>query len=185
MEDAEILALYFARDEGAIRETEEKYGRKLRSLAVHLTGTDADGEECVNDTYLAAWNHIPPARPEYFFAYLAKITRNFALKQCDRQSTQKRSVILLELSGELAACIPDKTDVWTELRAKELEQSVARFVAACSEDMQTVFLRRYFWSDSIEDIAVLTGMSVSKVKSLLFRARRRLRASLEEDEFFI
>ncbi len=179
MDDAAIIDLYLHRDEKAIRQTEEKYGQKLTLLALNITDCILDAEECVNDTYLQAWNSIPPTIPTYFFAYLAKITRHLSYHVYNKKHAKKRSAILVELSE----CIPSKHDTQKKVEAKELSYILDSFIRRLPANTQIVFMRRYFWADSIHQIASLTNMSESKIKSILFRTRKNLKNTLQKEGY--
>lgn len=183
MEDSAILDLFFCRDESAIQETDIKYGIRLRALSTNITGNPDDAEECCNDTYFYAWNSIPPTRPNYYFAWLAKITRSFSYKKWERQNTQKRHANMVELTKELEECVSDGRDILSSLEAKRLGGSINSFIKKLPSYTQMVFIRRYFYGDSIDQISVQTGFSASKITSLLFRLRKQLKAHLKKEGF--
>ncbi len=183
MEDARILNLYFQRNEAAIRETADKYGKKLHRLSVNITENDHDAEECVSDTYMEAWNRIPPTRPDHFFAWLARVARNFSYKKWERQKAAKRSAQMVSITDELMECIPSGQNPEQVLEAKRLAMLMDEFVRGLEPDMQMVFMRRYFWSESIAQISLSTGWTESKLKSMLFRMRKRLKQKLEKEDF--
>ena len=183
MEDTAILDLYFARDESAIQETDNKYGRRLQALSQSITEDPGDAQECCNDTYLCAWNSIPPTRPSYFFAWLAKVVRSLSYKKWERLNTQKRCANMVELTKELEECISDGWDVVSALETKRLGASINAFVKKLPEDKQMVFIRRYFYGDSIGKIGLQSGFSASKITSMLFRLRKQLKAQLEKEGF--
>ncbi len=180
MEDTAIIDLYFARDTVALRETDSKYGKQLFTLADHLLNNREDAEECLNDTYFGAWNSIPPHAPrEHFFAYLARIARCGALDICRRRSATKRQGIVVELSDELAACLVsgERADrLFSEERL--IADALNAFLQALDKETRAVFLRRYFYADSIREIAARFAMRESKVKSMLMRTREKLRVHL-------
>lgn len=180
MDDSKILELFFARDEDAIRHTHDTYGRRLFTLADNIVRNDEDAEESVNDTYLKAWETIPPKKPVYFFAYLAKICRNFALKKLDWKNAAKRSAEVVSLTQEMEGCIPDSSRD-RELEAKELGRILDSFLRTLSEDNQMVFLRRYWYVDTIAEIAVRYGISESAVLMRLNRTRSKLAVYLEKE----
>lgn len=180
MEDAEIIALFWARDEGAIRETDAAYGPKLHTLADQILRCREDAQECVSDTYMKAWEVIPPQRPVYFFAFLAKICRNFALGVLQRQAAAKRSAQVVSLTQELEQCIPDRS-VDRRLEGEELGALLERFLDSLSRENRIIFLRRYWYTDSVRQIAERCRISESKVKTQLHRTRRKLRQYLEQE----
>lgn len=180
LEDEQIIALYWDRNEDAIRETELAYGRKLHTLADRIVHNHEDAQECVSDTYLKTWDTIPPQRPSYFFAYLAKICRNFALNVLDWKSAAKRSGEVFSLSQEMEQCIPDPA-CERKLEAEELGAVLNRFLESLSYESRVIFLRRYWYLDTIQEIAERCGISQSKAKTQLHRTRAKLRAFLEKE----
>ena len=184
MEDRDIVALYLRRDETAVKYTAEKYGSRLRGLALGITGDSQSAEECENDAYLAAWNSIPPKHPQdYFFPFLARIVRNQALNLCRGRDTQKRGTRVEELSRELEQRLPGDVSVESELDRRELGRMLNGFLAGLPEDKRRVFLRRYWYMEPVGDIARRFGYSQSKVKSMLARCRTQLRAYLEQEGY--
>lgn len=180
MTDAEILELYWSRNEDAIKETDLAYGRKLHTLADRIVQNFEDAQECVSDTYLKTWDTIPPQRPNYFFAYLAKICRNFALGVLDWKSAAKRKGEVVALTQEMEACIPDPSHQ-RKLEGEELGQILNRFLESLSYDNRVIFLRRYWYLDTVAEIAERYGMTQSKVKTQLHRTRAKLSAFLEKE----
>lgn len=183
MEDDKIIELFFARDEGAIKETSSKYGRQLKRLSMNIVDNYAIAQECENDTYLAAWNSIPPQSPTYLFSYLAKIIRHISLDFCKRKNAQKRSAIFVELTREMEECIPAPNDESLKLQDEEFGQIISRFLFSLDLDVRRVFVHRYWYMSSINVIAKIFGMSESKVKSMLFRTRKKLRDHLEKEGY--
>lgn len=179
MDDAAIIELYWARSERAIERTQEKYGARCRATAWNILRSHADSEECVNDTWLRAWDAMPPEWPEKLGAFLGRITRNLALDRLKKRESQKRGGGRFELAlSELAECLPSGGDPADELALREL---LDRFLASLSEDARVIFLRRYWYMLSVEEIARGLGASRSKVKSSLMRSREKLRAMLEKE----
>ena len=178
MNDHNILDLFFAREEAAIEHTRAKYGGRLFTTANHILRNDQDAEESVSDTYLKAWETIPPQRPQYFFAYLAKICRNFALKRLEWNTAAKRKADVISLTQELELCIPDR---FQEIDSLELGQILDAFLRELSPDNRLVFLRRYWFGDSIGEIAARYTISESAVNMRLNRTRAKLRAYLEKE----
>lgn len=178
MNDYNIIALFFARDEAAIRHTQDKYGPRLLTTANHILRNHQDAEESVSDTYLRAWETIPPQRPRYFFAWLAKICRNFALKKLDWNNAAKRKAEVVTLTQELELCIPDRS---RDMDALELGQILDAFLRTLSPDNRLVFLRRYWFGDTIGEISARYDLSESAVNMRLNRTRAKLRAHLEKE----
>ncbi len=180
MEDEAIIELYIDRDERALRETEAKYGSLCRQLANNILGSAQDAEECVNDVYLALWDAIPPARPRSLKAFAAGVTRRQALKRLRHDAAGKRSAGCLVPLSELAEVLPDES-LRPDVKDEELAQLIGRFLKEQSLEARCVFVRRYWYFDSVRDIAGRYGFSENKVKSLLFRSRNRLRDDLRKE----
>ena len=180
MTDAEIIQLYWSRNEDAIRETDAVYGRKLHTLAERIVQNNEDAQECVSDTYLKTWDTIPPQRPNYFFAYIAKICRNFALGVLDFKSAAKRKGEVVALTQEMEACIPDPAHE-RRLEGEELGKVLNSFLETLSYESRVIFLRRYWYLDTVAEIAERCGITQSKVKTQLHRTRAKLAAFLEKE----
>ncbi len=184
MTDDQIIALFFDRNEEALRQTAKKYGRYCYSIALRIVGDPEDAEECVNDSYLNLWNCIPPHRPEQFAAFLGKITRFSALKKERANRTQKRGgKQFLMAYEELAECLPGKEDPAEQIQMQELADAINRFLDRLSDDEQRCFVSRYWYFDSIAEIAQKTGFTKSKTKTLLYRCRKQLREYLKKEGF--
>ena len=184
MDDRGIVALYLRRDETAIRQTAEKYGSRLRTLAYGIVNDLQTAEECENDTYMEAWRTIPPHEPsDHFYAFLARITRHISLNCCRDRSRLKRSAYLCELSAELEQCIPSSEDVQRRVEGLALGEELNRFLGALSEEKRDIFVRRYWYLDSVAAISRRFAISESKVKTVLFRCRERLRKQLETEGY--
>ena len=184
MEDYQIVDLYWSRSENAIAQTEQKYGRMLTSISVSLVPTVQDAEECVSDTYLAAWNSMPDERPVYLGAYLSKIVRRLSINKYRSSHTAKRGGVG-ELVEELTDCIPSDYSLETEYDNQRLAEALNRFLLSLDEQKRYIFIRRYYYSDAVIDIARQTRASEGKVKTVLFRVRSALRKFLEEEGFAI
>ena len=181
MEDAAIVDLYWARDESAIAQTKRKYGTYCTSIARRILSSAQDAEECVNDTYLGAWHAMPPHRPQVLSTFLGKITRNLSLKRYRTLSAQKRGGGEVELAlDELAECLAAPDSVEASVEATELAAMIDTFLADLSVEERKVFVCRYWYCESIEDIAQRFGFGQSKVKMMLKRTRDRLAVYLEE-----
>lgn len=185
MDDSKIVDLYWERSENAINETQKKYGRYCHSIAYHVLYNEQDTEECVNDTYVAAWNAIPPKRPAHFQQFLGKIARNIALDRYDYNSAAKRSCETEVVLDEFWECVPDSR---TEVSAADelaLKEIVNRFLASLGKRTRIVFMRRYWYMCSVKEIAGGMRMSESNVKVTLHRTREKFRACLEKEGIFI
>jgi RNA polymerase sigma factor (sigma-70 family) len=182
MEDSKIVDFYLMRKEEAIKQTSLKYGKQLHSIAMNIVQHSSDAEECENDTYIKAWDSIPPHEPRtYLFAFLARITRHIALDLCKHKNRQKRTALIVELSEELAQCIPAPTAEECQICDEGFGEVINPFLWKLDEDTRNVFIRRYWFLDSIRQIAEEFQMSESKVKSMLFRTRNKLRRYLEKE----
>lgn len=184
MEDERIVELYLRRDQTAVKQTELKYGTRLRCLANGILDDMATAEECENDTYMEAWNRIPPHEPRtYFFAFLAKITRHIALDCCRRKNRIKRSARMLELTAEMEQCIPSPDDTECQLEGSLLCDAIGTFLRKLPEVRRNVFLRRYWYFDSVDAISKRFGLSTGNVKTMLFRCRNELREYLIKEGY--
>lgn len=186
MDDNEIVNLYFERDEDAILHTKEKYGSRLRLLSYRIVNDTQIAEECENDTYVQAWNSIPPNEPRsYMYAFLARIIRNLSLNRCRNQNRLKRNASICELSEELEECLPSPDDVEGKIDDMAFSAVLNKFLGELSEEKRNVFLRRYWYTDSISDISKRFDFSETKVKTILFRCRNKLREYLEKEGFTV
>ena len=180
MEDSKILELFFARNEDAIKYTDETYGRRLYRLADKIVQNGQDAEESVSDTYLKAWDSIPPHKPQYFFAYIARICRNFALDKLDWKNAAKRKAEIVSLTQEMEACVPDAARERT-LEGKELGMILDSFLRTLSAENRMIFMRRYWYADTVAEIAVRYGISESAVRMRLNRTRDKLAGYLKQE----
>ena len=181
MNDSDLIMLYCMRSESAITETQQKYGSYCTKIAMNVLGDRNDAEECINDAYLAVWNVIPPQKPTVFRAFLGKITRNLAFDRYKARNAKKRGGTGMALIlDELADCIPAATDVEAEYDAKLTSEAIGDFLYTAGYEQRAVFVRRYWYTDSIADLAARFNMSESKVKSMLMRTRNKLKIYLEE-----
>jgi len=184
MDDREIISLYWQRDERAISETSARYGNYCLAIARNILTDAFDSEECVNDTWLRAWNSMPPHKPDLLSSYLGKITRNLSLSRLRERLAHKRgggeAVMALE---ELSDCVPGRFSVEDEAAARELGRKLNAFVAALGREERDVFVSRYWFGAPISLICERTGSKSARVKSMLLRTRRRLLKYLEEDAY--
>lgn len=182
LSDEQILDLYFARAERAIAETDKKYCQYLHTVAYNILANDQDVEECLQDTYLRVWNAIPPERPNVFYAYLAKITRNLSLSRYKAARRQKR--ILSEASvslEELGECVPDDGEATYHLDSAIIAYVINRYLRSVPERRMYIFVSRYFYALTVPQIAKRLSCSVSLVKKELVEIRRALRQELEKE----
>ena len=183
MEDNQIIELYWQKNADAISETANKYGLYCFAIAENILHNTEDSEECVNDTWLRAWNVIPPQKPNVFRIFLAKITRNLAFNRFKARNAEKRGggEIALVLD-ELGECLGG-ADAEVAYEAKELRQSIRRFVRALPEREGNVLVRRYFFAESVADIAKRYGLSENNVMVILSRTRKKLKAHLLKEGY--
>ncbi len=181
MEDSEIVALYWARDQRAITESADKYGAYCASVARNILESPEDAEECVSDTWFRAWNAMPPQRPSLLSAFFGRITRNLAFDRYRSRSAAKRggvgAALMLE---ELGDCVSGKDDVQQRLDMQELTDDLNAFLRSLPPEKRRLFLRRYFYADSLAEIAKRFGRKENQVAVSLHRLRKELRAYLEE-----
>ena len=184
MEDERIVQLYLDRDENAISQSSEKYGPRLRALSLGITEDVQTSEECENDTYLQAWNLIPPNEPRtYLYAFLARITRHLSIDCCRKRSNLKRSAYIVELSEEMETCLPSAENVDDALAEEELGKVISAYLRTLTAEKRVMFVRRYFYLDPIAEISKRCGVSESKAKSTLFRIRNDLREYLIKEGY--
>ena len=184
MEDREIVDLFFRRQETAIEETRRKYGTRLFHAAMNILHNDQDAEECVNDTLFKAWEAIPPNSPTMFGAFLAKITRNLSINKWRAKATVRRGGGEMELLlDELGDCVPRaKVGIPEEAYESQLvTEAINTCLGTMDQTARVVFVRRYFHGESVLAICERFAMNESKVKSILFRARKKLRTHLEKE----
>lgn len=186
MTDQQIVALYWARDEQAIAQTCRKYGPYCRQIAFNILANLQDAEECESDTYQALWNSIPPQKPEQLAPYIGRITRNLSLKLLRKKRAQKRGGGVSDFSlDELLDCIPKGYDFNNLVEARELSRIIDRFLRTLQEQQRRVFICRYWYCDSIEEICKQFSLGQSRVKMMLHRTRAKLKQELEKEGVFI
>ena len=184
MEDDKIVSLYLDRDESAIRFSSEKYGSRLRALSLGITSDLQTSEECENDTYLQAWNLIPPNEPRTFlYAFLARITRHISIDRCRERASLKRDGHIVELSEEMEMCLPAPDDVESRIAEEELGRAISNYLHTVPQEKRVIFMRRYFYLDSVAEISKRCAVTESKVKSSLFRTRNDLREYLIKEGY--
>lgn len=185
MTDPEIIDLFFERSEQAISELAKHHGKPVRKVAYNILGNLQDVEECVNDTWLAVWNSIPPHRPAPLRSFVCKIARNLATKKYHSNTAQKRNSQYDAALDELAECIPDSSSVEDTYSAKELSLVINRFLDTLSYEDKFVFMRRYWYADSLTDIARMTNMSYSAVSVRLHRTKTKLKNLLMKEGLLV
>ncbi len=184
MDDNKIIEQYWQRDENAIESTASKYGSYCTKISFNILGDLSDSEENVNDTYMQAWRSIPPARPHSLMAYLGKTARNLALNKLKARNAQKRTGNSTSLSfDELDLCTPSHVNIENEAEMAHLSRCISDFLYTQKEDVRNVFVCRYFYCYSIEDIKNKFGFSESKIKSMLMRTREKLRDCLTKEGY--
>ena len=184
MDDRTIVELYLARNEAAISETEAKYSSYMMKIASNILGREADAEECVNDAYFKVWNSIPPHKPEKLRTYLATAIRRGAIDALKKRKAEKRAASEYELSlDELGECVSGGDSPEDALDSKELGGAISRFLGTLPEEAKNVFVGRYYFLDPVKDVAQYSGMSESKVKSMLFRLRAMLKDYLRNEGY--
>ena len=184
MLDKDIVDLYWQRSETAIEKTAEKYGGYCYSIAYNILSQSEDAEECVTDTWIGAWNSMPPHKPSYLSGFLAKITRRISISKWRKKRAEKRGGGEIPLSlEELSECVSDGEDINDEIERRRLAEVLSAFVSSLEKNTRKVFLLRYFYNESIEKISRETGFSETKIKSMLYRARIKLAAVLEKEGF--
>ena len=186
MLDTEIVELYWARDEKAIKYSDEKYGRYCRKIADSILYSNEDSEECVNDTYLNAWNSMPPSRPERLSTYLGKICRNLAINLYEKLTAAKRGgAETWSCLDELEDILSSGQDVEETIDMQMLTQSINVFLETLSTDNRKIFVKRYWYMSSVKDIAKELSVSDSKVKMSLLRTREKLKEFLVKEGYAI
>lgn len=178
MTDEEIIDLFFERSEQAISELAKKHGRVVNRVAFNILGDPEDAKECVNDTWLGAWNSIPPHRPAPLGTYVCRIARNLAVKRYHANFAQKRNSRYDVALDELEECIPDSSTVEDSFDANELACIIDSFLDTLSYKDKFLFMRRYWFADSLADAAKMAGMSYNTAAVRLHRIKEKLRKQL-------
>ena len=182
MTDDEIIGLYHSRSENAISETDKKHGGFCRRLALNILSSREDAEECVSDTYLAAWNKMPPDRPLSLKAFLGRITRNISISRFRKNRAAKRYAGIEVMLGELEECIPDSA-ADTEIERSLLSEAISGWLDGLSEDDRAMFVRRYWYGDEVKELAEDFGETPNQTAKRMQRLRRSLKEILEKEGF--
>ena len=184
MDDQKIIHLYFARDQEAVQRTEDKYRKSLYRLSYGILRSYEDAEENANDTLMAAWQNIPPIKPESLYAYLSCICRTLALKRLEKNHAKKRSAEIIALTQEMESCIPANR-MTAEIDEEDLGGCLDRFLSGLDQEKRLLFLHRYWRMESIAEISAGFGWSESRVKSALYRIRKELKTFLKDKDFLL
>lgn len=185
MEDLKIIQLYWSRDESAIVETKNKYGNLLHSIALNILSNRQDSEECINDTYNRAWNTMPPEKPKYLPAYLGRIVRNISINLWHKNRAQKRYDGMDLFLSELEEVIPDFYSIDKEMENKDLANTIKAWLYTLSQDDRLLFVRRYWFGDSLKKLADESGTNPNKLAGHMYRLRLSLKNALEKEEVFL
>jgi len=183
MKDSEIIELCFARDEQALYKAKESYGALVRKISSNVLEDSRDSEECENEVWLTLWRSVPPLRPQNLRAWLCRCARNAALNLRAQSSAAKRSARLSELSAELSECLPSNEDTADTAESRELARLLSQFLTDCKKESRIIFVRRYWFCDTVPQIAKLLGKTARSVESSLYRTRRELRDFLKKEGF--
>lgn len=182
IEDEKIIELFFERSQQAIQELESKYGTVFHTLSYNIVNNRQDAEECVNDAYLGAWNAIPPTRPKPLFTYLCKIVRNISLNRYYHNEAAKRNSAYTIAMEEIDACVASSDTVEGEVEAANLAGVIEEFLETLSVENRVIFMRRYWFCDSLKEIAGYMGLTEKNVSVRLTRIRHKLKAYLSKKE---
>ena len=185
MQDGEIIELFFARSEQAIIELSKKYGTVCQRVANNILNNSLDAEECVNDAYLGAWNTIPPQKPNPLLTYVSRIVRNLAVAKYHSNTAIKRNSFYDAALDELEGCLASSASVEDELTAKELSAALDRFLDTLEQENRVMFVRRYWYSDSISEIAKRFHISNNYASVCLSRIRGKLKKYLEKEGYIV
>ncbi len=183
MEDLEIIGLYFRRNEKAITETAAKYGTFCRNIALNILSNREDAEECVNDTYLQAWNTIPPQKPDKLGAWLGRVIRNIAYNLWKKNHRQRRYTGMEEILNELEDCIPSPVTVERKMEEQELTKVINAWIASLAKKDRILFVRRYWNGESVDALAKRAGVSAAAIAKRMYRLRLKLKATLEKEGY--
>ena len=186
MQDEQIVQLYWNRDQSAIAQTQIKYSAYLTKIAMNILADRQDSEESVNDTYLAAWNSMPPQKPSVLSVYLSRLTRRISIDIFRRRTSQKRQGSQYAISlSELDETVSGGTTPEEEVESAQLAQTISDFLRTLSADERNTFIGRYYYMDSLKDVAAYCGMGEAKAKSMLYRTRQKLKLYLEKEGYTV
>lgn len=185
MNDLEIISLYVQRDEKALQETAAKYGRFCHTMALNILSVHEDAEECVNDTYLKAWNSIPPEEPDYLKGWLGKVVRNISLDLWRKNHRKKRYAGMESLFDELDECIPDPVGVEDEVERRDLTVLLSKWLASLPKNDRILFMRRYWYGESLKNIAKTCHATPTDLANRMYQLRQKLKSELKSEEVVI
>ena len=180
MDDGKIIELFLQRSESAIAELSAKYGSVSMRTAYNIVGSYEDAEECVNDSYLAVWNAIPPKTPNPLLAFLLKIVRNISINRCTYNTRQKRKHPYYECVDELDYCLASNEDVESQIETAELTKNIEEFLDSLNKTNRFLFISRYWYVDSYESISKMTGLKENAIRTRLSRIRGELKKYLQK-----
>lgn len=183
MDDQRIIELFYERNETAINEVRTKYGRLCYKISGNILKSEEDIEECISDTFLALWTSIPPEKPQHLSSYICRILKNLCLNKSKYNSAEKRCESFTLSLEELSECLPDSVTE-KELSSSELGEAISSFLRLQKSTSRAVFIRRYWYSDSVRDIALRYNMNESTVRSLLHRTRKKLKDYLTKEGYY-
>lgn len=185
MDDDQIVTLYLNRKEEAIKESDLKYGKLLHRISFHILSNQQDSEECVNDTYCNVWESIPPQKPRSLGAYMGRIVRNLSINRWYENRTQKRGGNAEILLSELSDCIPSNNTVEADVNENELTNLINLWLLSLAKDDRVLFLRRYWYGDSVKALAMECGVTQSMMAGRIYRLRQKLKALLLKEGIFL
>ena len=184
MEDKQIIELYFNRSELAIEETSSKYGKLTRSVSFRIVRNEEDTDECESDTYMALWNTIPPENPNPFAAYICRLARNISIKKLRYNTADKRNSFYDVSIGELEEVLTANSDVQKEIEAEELQASINSFLKTLKKTDRVIFVKRFWFNMTLEEISEDTGYSKNYINVHLHRTKERLKAHLTKEGYY-
>ena len=185
MEDSQIVELFFERSEQAISELDKKYGAAVKKTAVNILHSQQDAEECANDTFLAVWESIPPHRPEPLVSYVCRIARNLAVSKLRSETAQKRNRSLDLVLDEMEEFIPSNLSVEADYECKEIVEEINRFLSTLDYNDRFLFVRRYWFADSVKEISAAMNERESRISMRLFRLREKLRKTMKKEGLLV
>lgn len=185
MDDDQIVDLFWKREESAIEQAAEKYGSYCQTIALNILSNREDAEECVNDTWLRVWNAIPPERPKVFRAWVGKITLRLALNRWHKNHSQKRYAGLEEVLSELEECLPSDEMIEQQIAVNEITRIINQWLGTLEREDRVIFVRRYWYGDTVKQLALECGVSPGKMAKRLFLLRGKLKAALAKEDVLV